>query len=66
MTGDLIRVVLADDHAVVRAGLQALLKTAKDVEVVGQAASAEEALALVDRFHPDVVVMDLSMNGAMD
>ena len=66
MTGDLIRVVLADDHSVVRAGLQALLKTAKDMEVIGQAATAEEALTLVDRFHPDVVVMDLSMNGVMD
>jgi two-component system, NarL family, response regulator NreC len=65
MTADLIRVVLADDHAVVRAGLQAVLKTAKDMEVVGQATTAEEAVALVDRFHPDVVVMDLSMNGAM-
>jgi DNA-binding NarL/FixJ family response regulator len=66
MTGDLIRVVLADDHAVVRTGLQSVLKAAKDMEVVGQAATAEEALALVDRFHPDVVVMDLSMNGALD
>ena len=63
MTGDLIRVVLADDHDVVRAGLQAVLKTAKDMDVVGQASSAEEAVALVDRFHPHVVVMDLSMNG---
>lgn len=63
MTGDLIRVVLADDHDVVRAGLQAVLKKAKDVDIVGQASTAEEALALVDRLHPDVVVMDLSMNG---
>ena len=63
MTGDLIRVVLADDHAVVRAGLQAVLRTAKDIDVVGQARNAEEALTLVDRFHPHVVVMDLSMNG---
>ena len=63
MKGDLIRVVLADDHDVVRAGLQAVLRTAKDVDVVGQASNAEEALALVERFHPHVVVMDLSMNG---
>lgn len=63
MTGDLIRVVLADDHDVVRAGLQAVLKTAKDMDVVGQASNAAEAVALVDRFHPHVVVMDLSMNG---
>lgn len=63
MNGDLIRVVLADDHDVVRAGLQAVLRTAKDMDVVGQASNAVEALALVDRFHPHVVVMDLSMNG---
>lgn len=63
MTGDLIRVVLADDHDVVRAGLQAVLRTAKDMDVVGQASNAAEAVALVDRFHPHVVVMDLSMNG---
>jgi len=63
MTGDLIRVVLADDHTVVRAGLRAVLGTAKDIDVVGEAKSGEEALALVERFHPHVVVMDLSMNG---
>jgi len=59
--GDLIRVVLADDHAVVRAGLKAVLGTAKDIDVVGEANNGREALALVDRFKPDVVVMDLSM-----
>lgn len=63
MAGDLIRVVLADDHTVVRAGLKAVLGTAKDVDVVGEARNGEEAVALVDRFNPDVVVMDLSMNG---
>jgi DNA-binding NarL/FixJ family response regulator len=63
MAGDLIRVVLADDHTVVRAGLKAVLGTAKDVDVVGEAKNGEEAVALVDRFHPDVVVMDLSMAG---
>jgi DNA-binding NarL/FixJ family response regulator len=63
MAGDLIRVVLADDHTVVRAGLKAVLGTARDIDVVGEAKSGEEAVALVDRFHPDVVVMDLSMNG---
>ena len=63
MTGDLIRVVLADDHAVVRAGLKAVLGTARDIDVVGEAKNGEEALALVERFHPHVVVMDLSMTG---
>jgi DNA-binding NarL/FixJ family response regulator len=63
MAGDLIRVVLADDHTVVRAGLKAVLSTAKDIDVVGEAKSGEEAVALVARFHPDVIVMDLSMVG---
>jgi two-component system, NarL family, response regulator NreC len=63
MTSDLIRVVLADDHTVVRAGLKAVLGTAKDIDVVGEAKDGREAIALVDRFKPDVVVMDLSMAG---
>lgn len=63
MKSDLIRVVLADDHTVVRAGLKAVLGTARDIDVVGEAKDGAEAVALVDRFHPDVVVMDLSMSG---
>ncbi|MEP7381540.1 MAG: response regulator transcription factor [Gemmatimonadota bacterium] len=63
MTSDLIRVVLADDHTVVRAGLKAVLGTAKDIDVVGEAKDGREAIGLVDRFKPDVVVMDLSMAG---
>ena len=65
MTGDLIRVVLADDHAVVRAGLKAVLGTARDIDVIGEASNGKEAVALAERFKPDVVVMDLSM-GEMD
>jgi DNA-binding NarL/FixJ family response regulator len=61
MTGDMIRVVLADDHAVVRAGLKAVLSAARDIEVVAEARNGVEAVALVERFKPDVVVMDLSM-----
>jgi two-component system, NarL family, response regulator NreC len=61
MTGDLIRVVLADDHAVVRAGLKAVLSAARDIEVIGEAKNGREAVAMVERFKPDVVVMDLSM-----
>jgi DNA-binding NarL/FixJ family response regulator len=61
MTGDTIRVILADDHAVVRAGLKAVLSSAKDIEVIGEAKNGVEAVALVERFKPDVVVMDLSM-----
>lgn len=62
MTGDLIRIVLADDHAVVRAGLKAVLGTARDMTVVGEASSGKEAVALAERLNPDVVIMDLSMD----
>jgi len=58
---DVIRVVLADDHMVVRAGLKAVLSGARDIDVIGEASSGKEALALADRLHPDVMVMDLSM-----
>ena len=61
MTGDMIRVILADDHAVVRAGLKAVLSSAKDIEVIGEAKTGTEAVALSERFKPDIVVMDLSM-----
>jgi DNA-binding NarL/FixJ family response regulator len=61
MTDDKIRVLLADDHAVVRAGLRAVLSIAKDIEVVSEASSGREAIALATRIHPDVVVMDISM-----
>lgn len=61
MSSDLIRVVLIDDHAIVRSGLKAVLGAAKDIQVVGEGADGSEALALVQRLNPDVVVMDLSM-----
>ena len=56
-----IRVVVADDHSVVREGLAQLLSTAADVELVGAAANGSEAVEVVDRERPDVVLMDLSM-----
>lgn len=59
-----IRVALVDDHALLRAGLKALLETAEDIAVVGEAASGEEALELVAAVRPDVVLMDLTMPGA--
>jgi DNA-binding NarL/FixJ family response regulator len=59
----LIRVVLADDHALVRAGIRSLLGAMADVEVVGEASSGEEALALAQRERPDVVLMDIAMKG---
>ena len=60
-----IRVVLADDHAIVRSGLKAVLGAAPDIHVIGEAANGKEAVALSERLQPDVVVMDLSM-GEMD
>src|SRR5258705_200877 len=62
-TQKLIRVVLADDHALVRAGIRSLLNAMHDVEVVGEAASGEEALEIASREQPDVVLMDIAMKG---
>ena len=59
----MIRVLLADDHALVRAGIRSLLGAMAEVEVVGEAASGEEALELAQRQHPDVVLMDIAMRG---
>ncbi|MBC9733864.1 response regulator [Nocardioides marmotae] len=56
-----IRVVLVDDHAVIRAGLAQLLAGTEDIEVVGQAEDGEKALAVVREVQPDVVLMDLQM-----
>lgn len=61
--GRMIRVVLVDDHSVVRLGLRSLLDAAPDIDVVGEASDGEEALTLAGRVEPDVVVMDLSMTG---
>jgi DNA-binding NarL/FixJ family response regulator len=57
----MIRVVLVDDHAIVRTGLKAVLGAAADISVVGEAASGAEAVDLVGRVPADVVVMDISM-----
>ncbi|MET7688091.1 response regulator transcription factor [Streptomyces sp. NPDC005483] len=61
-----VRLLLCDDHAVVRAGLRALLSSAKGIDVVGEAATGEEALAMAAHLHPDVVLMDLQLDGGMD
>jgi DNA-binding NarL/FixJ family response regulator len=58
-----VRVVVVDDHAVIRAGLEQLLAGTDDIEVVGQAANGAEALEVVRRIRPDVVLMDLQMPG---
>ena len=57
----MITVLIVDDHAVVRAGLTALLATAEDIEVVGQAADGVEAVSRAQQLQPDVILMDLSM-----
>ncbi|MHB1876683.1 MAG: response regulator [Streptosporangiaceae bacterium] len=58
-----IRVLLADDHPVVREGLRGMLASEPDIEVVGEAGSGPEAVALAGRLRPDVVLMDLRMPG---
>jgi two-component system response regulator NreC len=59
-----IRVVLADDHDVVRLGLRTLLAAAPDIEVVGEAGDGAEAVARVEALTPDVVIMDLAMGNS--
>jgi DNA-binding NarL/FixJ family response regulator len=58
-----IRVVLADDHALVRSGFRALVKTFPDIEVVAEAGNGPEALERIEACQPDIVLMDISMPG---
>jgi two-component system response regulator NreC len=60
---ELIRIVLADDHAVVRSGLRMLLDSERDFEVVAEASDIEDARRYVHGHHPDVLVLDLNMPG---
>ncbi|MFC7935017.1 response regulator [Streptomyces sp. NPDC101221] len=61
-----VRLLVCDDHVVVRAGLLALLDSAPGIEVVGEAGTGEEALALTARLAPDVVLMDLQLGAGID
>ncbi|MFD5052465.1 response regulator [Streptomyces tendae] len=61
-----VRILVCDDHVVVRAGLLALLDSAPGIEVVGEAGTGEEALALAARLAPDVVLMDLQLGAGID
>ncbi len=57
-----IRVVLADDHVLIRAGLKALLHSLESVTVVGEASDGHEAVEVVEKLRPDVVIMDIAMS----
>ena len=61
MSVDVIRIVLADSHAVLRVGLESVLNSARDIEVVGQATSGKDAIALAQRLEPQVIVLDVTM-----
>jgi two-component system response regulator NreC len=56
-----LRVLLADDHAIVRRGLRSLIETQPDIEVVGEAADGLEALRLCEEQHPDAIILDVAM-----
>ncbi|MGB5326060.1 MAG: response regulator [Pseudomonadales bacterium] len=59
----MIRVILADDHAMVREGIKLMLDTVDDIELVGAAKSGEEAVRIACRLHPDVALIDVHMDG---
>jgi two-component system response regulator NreC len=58
---DPIRMLIADDHTIVRSGLRLLLEAEPDIQVVSEAVNGKEALAMVEKLHPDVVLMDIAM-----
>ena len=58
-----LKVLIADDHPLLLAGLRRVLETQADIEIVGQARSAPEVLALIERRRPSIVLMDLRMPG---
>jgi two-component system response regulator NreC len=58
-----VRILIADDHGVLRAGLRTLLHGVADIQVVGEAGTGEEALQLTDQVQPDLVLLDISMPG---
>jgi DNA-binding NarL/FixJ family response regulator len=63
MSNETIRVLLADDHAMVREGLRLLLRSAPDIMVVGEAENGVSAVALAERLSPNIVILDLDMPG---
>lgn len=63
MSEEGLRVIIADDHAVVRQGIRGVLEEVEGLEVVGEAADGDQALALTEELEPDVVVLDVTMPG---
>ena len=61
-----VRIVLVDDHAILRQGLRSILEREPDLEVVGEASHEAEALTLVGRVRPDIVLMDLKLSAGSD
>jgi len=61
-----IRLLAVDDHLVVRRGIAAMIATDPELELIAQASSGEEALELYRQHHPDVILMDLRLQGALD
>jgi DNA-binding NarL/FixJ family response regulator len=61
MEGQMIRVMIVDDHAMVRAGMKILLEESEDIAVIGEANNGQQAIELVEKLDPDVILMDLHM-----
>ena len=60
---DQLRVLIADDHTIVRSGVRLLLETESEILVVGEALNGEEALTMAESLQPDVILMDIAMPG---
>lgn len=61
-----VRIVLVDDHAILRQGLRSVLERENDLRIVGEASSLAEALSVVDQVGPDIVLMDLKLSASSD
>lgn len=61
-----VRIMLVDDHAIVRQGLRSILERESDLQVVGEASTAAEALAVIDRVRPSIVLLDLKLSTGAD
>ena len=63
MTEEIIRIVIADDHAFLREGIKKTIMDEKDMKIIGEASNAIEALSLIKELEPNIVIMDISMPG---